>query len=427
MWALAALVGGKNSSRADSRSPQTTQGLPRSMSLRTQLLIWVGFFAVTILMVWIFRPILLPFVIGLILAYLLNPLVGALERIHIGRPWATAIVLLAVIVIIFTIFIILVPPLVEQALGLLGRLPGYVGDLQELAQRIVPQLAEWLGPERMNQLEASIAELAGRSVDFVGSLTATLATSGLNVINTIALLIITPVVAFYLLIDWDGMLRRVDDLLPRDYADEIRGVLNQIDRSMAGVIRGQGSVVLVLCIYYATALTTAGLNYGLAIGLIGGVLSFIPYVGFAVGFVLSMTVALVQFWPDQWLFVLIVFGVYMVGQFLEANVLYPKLVGQSIDINPVWLMFALFAFGLLFGFLGLLLAVPLTAIAGVLARYGLRKYQESSLYLGRQVAAGADVPDSGEAASAAPAPAVVEKTVDPTPPPKRPRATKGKP
>ena len=353
------------------------------MSLRTQVLVWVGFLAVTILLLWVFRPILLPFVIGLILAYLLNPIVNILQRVRISRPWASAIVLLVVITIITTIFVILLPPLAEQAVDLLAGLPGYVTDLQALAQSIVPQLAEWLGPERMAQLEASIADIAGRSVEFAGSLTAQLATGGLNVINTIALLIITPVVAFYLLIDWEGMLERVDDLLPRDYADEIRGVLHDIDRSMAGVLRGQGSVVLVLSIYYATALTTIGLNYGLAIGLIGGALSFIPYVGFAVGFVLSMTVALVQFWPDQWLFILIVLGVYMVGQFLEANVLYPKLVGQSIDINPVWLMFALFAFGLLFGFVGLLLAVPLAAIAGVLTRYGVRKYQASPLYRGR--------------------------------------------
>ncbi len=151
---------------------------------------------------------------------------------------------------------------------------------------------------------------------------------------------------------------------------------------MAGVIRGQGSVILVLCVYYGTALSLVGLNFGLAIGLIGGLLSFVPYVGFLTGFALSMTVALVQFWPDQWGFILIVLAIYGVGQFLEANILYPKLVGQSININPVWLMFALFAFALLFGFVGLLLAVPLAAISGVLTRYALQKYQASPLYLG---------------------------------------------
>ena len=354
-----------------------------------QVLVWGGFFAVTILMAWVFRPILLPFVLGLIVAYLVNPLVNLLQRIRIGRPWGSALILLIVIALITSLFVVVLPPLIEQAIGLVSGMPGYVTAIQDLAQQVVPQLAEWLGPERTAQLEQSIAELSGRSVEFIGSLTAQLAASSLNVFTTLALLIITPVVAFYLLIDWEGMLKRVDDLLPRDHADEIRGVLRDIDRAMAGVIRGQGGVVLVLSIYYATALTLAGLNYGLAIGLIGGALSFIPYVGFATGFILSMTVAVVQFWPDQWLFIVIVLAVYMVGQFLEANILYPKLVGQSININAVWMMFAIFAFGLLLGFVGILLAVPLTAIAGVLTRYALRKYQQSTLYLGTSM------PDDG--------------------------------
>ena len=352
------------------------------MTLRNQVLVWVGLFLVTILLLWVFRPILLPFVVGLALAYLLNPLVNLLGRFGINRVWASAIVLFLGIAVIVGMLLMLVPLFGQQAVGLVARLPGYVTDLQKLAQTLAPQFSEWLGPERAAQLEASLADLIGRAVELAGSITAQVAQSGITVINTIAILFITPVVAFYLLLDWEGMIQRVDELLPRAYAEEIRNVLDQIDKSMAGVIRGQGSVILVLCVYYATALSLVGLNFGLAIGLIGGLLSFIPYVGFLVGFALSMAVALVQFWPDQWLFLLIVLGVYMVGQFLEANILYPKLVGQSININPVWLMFALFAFGLLFGFVGLLLAVPLAAVTGVLTRYALGKYQASSLYRG---------------------------------------------
>lgn len=385
-----------------------------------QVLVWVGFFAVTIIMAWVFRPILLPFVLGLILAYLLNPLVNLLQRVRIGRPWGSAFILLVFITVIITLFVIVVPPLLEQAVGLVTGMPGYITALQDLAQQVVPQLAEWLGPERTQQLEESIADLTGRSVELMGAITAQLATSSLNVFTTIAWLVITPVVVFYLLIDWEGMLRRIDDLLPRDHANEIRGVLKDIDRAMAGVIRGQGGVVLVLSIYYATALTTAGLNYGLAIGLIGGALSFIPYVGFATGFILSMAVALVQFWPDQWLFIVIVFGVYVVGQFLEANILYPKLVGQSININAVWMMFALFAFGLLLGFVGLLLAVPLTAIAGVLTRYALRKYQESTLYRGVSDPDPTPVPAGAGAGTQTAA----EVPATPRPPGKRPSAKK---
>lgn len=352
------------------------------MTLRIQVLVWVGFFLATILVLWVFRSILLPFVVGLALAYLLNPMVNLLQKIGLSRAWASAIVLLFVIAIIFSLFLMLVPLVAQQVIGLVAKVPGYVTDLQALAQTLAPQLSEWLGPERAAQFEASLAELIARGLELAGSITAQVAQSGITVLNTIAILFITPVVAFYLLLDWEGMVKRVDDLLPRAYRDEIRGVLDQIDKSMAGVIRGQGSVILVLSIYYATALSLTGLDFGLAVGLIGGLLSFIPYVGFLVGFSLAMTIALVQFWPDQWLFVVIVFAVYMVGQFLEANILYPKLVGQSININPVWLMFALFAFALLFGFVGLLLAVPLAAITGVLTRYALAKYQASSLYRG---------------------------------------------
>ena len=356
--------------------------MPGLLTLRNQVLVWAGFFVAAILLLWLFRSILLPFVVGLTLAYLLNPVVNLLQRVGIGRPWASMLVLGLVIALVLGLFLAIVPLVAVQAAGLISLLPGYIRDLQELLREWAPQFNEWLGPERAAQLEGSLADLIGRGVEITAGITAQLAQSGLTVLNTIAVMFITPVVAFYLLIDWEGMVKKIDELLPRQYQVEIRGVLGDIDKAMAGVIRGQGSVILVLCIYYGTSLTLTGLNFGLAIGLIGGLLSFIPYVGFLVGFALSMTVALVQFWPDQWVFILIVLAVYVVGQFLEGNILYPKLVGQSININPVWLMFALFAFALLFGFVGLLLAVPLAAISGVLARYALGKYQASTLYRG---------------------------------------------
>lgn len=352
------------------------------MTLRNQLLIWAGILLVTVLLIWVFRSILLPFVVGMALAYLLNPVVNVIQGVGIPRAFASALVLLLVFAVILGIFLMLVPLVSAQVAGLVLRLPSYIGDLQALVQGLAPQFTDWLGPERAAQVEASLAEMIGWGVEFAGSLTAQVAQSSITVLNTIAVMFLTPVVAFYLLLDWDGMVKRVDELLPRQHHAEITGVLRQIDRAMAGVIRGQAGVILVLCIYYSTALWLVGLDFGIAVGLIGGLLSFVPYVGFLVGFALSVTIAAVQFWPDMWLHFVIVLAIYGVGQFLEANVLYPKLVGQSININPVWLMFALFAFALLFGFVGLLLAVPLTAIAGVLTRYALQKYQASSLYRG---------------------------------------------
>ena len=352
------------------------------MTLRNQVLIWVGFFAVLILLLWLFRGILLPFVVGAALAYLLNPLVNQLQAWKFNRAWATAVVLFCVIAIILGLFYMLVPLVGQQVVGLVQRLPGYASDLQELARRWAPELNQWLGPERAAQLESSISDILGQAVGLVGVVTTEVVNSGMTVISVIGFIIFTPVVTFYLLLDWDGMVRGLHSLLPRDHKVEILGILREIDSSMAGVIRGQGGVILILAAFYATALTLVGLNFGLAIGLIGGLMSFVPFVGFAIGFVLSMGIAIVQFWPDWW-FIVIVFAIYMVGQFIEGNILYPKLVGSSININPVWLMFALLAFGALFGFVGLLLAVPLAAIGGVLIRYGVRKYKASTLYRGQ--------------------------------------------
>ncbi|RZA28425.1 MAG: AI-2E family transporter [Lysobacteraceae bacterium] len=357
------------------------------------MLVWAGFFLVAILLLWVFRTILLPFVLGMTLAYLLNPLVNLMQRVRIPRALASAVVLFLVLAVILGLVLMLVPLVSTQVAGLVLRLPAYIGDLQHLVQEWAPQLNDWLGPQRAAQLEASLADMIGTSVELIGSLAAQAAQSGFGVLSTLVVLFITPVVAFYLLVDWDGMIKRVDTLLPRQHRDEIRGVLGQIDRAMAGWLRGQGSVIVVLCVYYCTALWLVGLDFGIAIGLIGGILSFVPYVGFLIGFGLSMTIGLVQFWPDMWVQLLIVLGVYIIGQFLEGNILVPNLVGQSININPVWLMFALFAFGLLFGVVGLLLAVPLTAIAGVLIRYAVARYQHSSLYLGETIPDAPHVPD----------------------------------
>lgn len=352
------------------------------MTLRNQVLIWIGFGVFVIVCLWLFRGILLPFVVGAALAYLLNPLVNQLQRWHFSRGWATAVVLLSVVAIIVSLFFMLLPLVGQQVVGLIQRLPGYTADLQALARQWAPELNEWLGPERAAQVEASVTGLLGRMVGIAATIPGELVAIGLTGISMIGFVIFTPVVAFYLLLDWEGMVRGLNNLLPRDHKDEIDTILADIDSAMAGVLRGQGSVLLIDAVYYATALSLVGLNFGLSIGLIGGLLSFIPFVGFAVGFGLSMGIAIVQF-GTNWPMILVVFLIYMIGQFLEGNVLYPKLVGSSININPVWLMFALLAFGALFGFVGLLLAVPLAAIGAVLIRFGVRKYKSSSLYRGQ--------------------------------------------
>ena len=355
------------------------------MTLQNQIKAWVIMFVLFILFMWVFRGILLPFIAGMILAYLLDPVADLLEKIKFSRFWATLTILVTAVAFFIGLFLFIVPPLIQQLIGLIERLPGYIAQLQlfatEYANKYAPTIIERLGEERTAEIQEWFNGALNQGIGFLVEITTRVAQSGLTLINALGLMIVTPVVAFYLLLDWDKMVQRVDELLPRAHRDEVRYVFGEIDIAMAGFLRGQSSVVTILAIFYATALTLVDLNFGLAIGLAAGFFSFIPYVGFLVGFVLSIGVAIVQFWPD-WFMVGVVFGIFMVGQFIEGNILYPKLVGRSIGVHAVWLMFALFAFAFLFGAVGVLLAVPLAAIAGVLGRYAVKRYLDSPLYGG---------------------------------------------
>ena len=204
--------------------------------------------------------------------------------------------------------------------------------------------------------------------------------SGMALFNFLSLLFVTPVVAWYLLRDWDRIVAKVDQWLPRPYAEEIRGQMEEIDKRLAGFVRGQAMVCFFLAAFYGTGLTALGLNYGLVVGVVAGLISFIPYVGSVTGFVLSMLLALVQFDNPWWIGA--VAGVFIVGQAIEGNFLTPKFVGGRVGLHAVWVILALFAFGALFGFVGVLVAVPVAAVIGVLTRYLLQRYLESRYYTG---------------------------------------------
>jgi predicted PurR-regulated permease PerM len=209
----------------------------------------------------------------------------------------------------------------------------------------------------------------------------TLWTKGAALLSLFSLMFITPVVTFYLLLDWDRVVASFDDLIPLRQRATVHGLVREIDSALSGYLHGQLTVCVILGVYYAIGLTVAGLNYGILIGVVSGFLTFIPYVGSLTALVVSLCVALAQFYPD-WTHILVIVGIVLVGQFLEGNVLSPKLVGESVGLHPVWLIFALLACGYLFGFVGLLLAVPLAAAAGVLTRFALRRYRASPLYVG---------------------------------------------
>jgi len=349
------------------------------MNLQRQLLFWLGTLIVFIFLVWLLKDILLPFIAGTVLAYLLNPLTDRLERNGVSRGIATLVTVVSFILFFVVVGFVFVPVLGTQLVSFIQKLPGYITRLQEL---VTVENKEWLQHTigmSLPDIQKSLGDLVGENARWLGSVVQSVWSGGRALISIFSLLVITPVVAFYVLNDWHAVIDKVDSWLPRRHRATIRELAGQIDRAIAGFLRGQASVCFIMGIYYALALVLVGLNFGFLIGVSTGVLTFIPYVGSLSGFLIGMIVAVVQFFPSWWP-IIGVAVVFIIGQFLEGYVLSPKLVGESVGLHPVWLMFALFAFGYLLGFVGLLIAIPLAAAIGVLLRFALARYMASPLY-----------------------------------------------
>jgi len=353
------------------------------MSLQRQALFWLGALVALAFFLYLFSGILLPFVAGLALAYLLDPLADRLEALGLPRVAATIVILLSVLLILVAAIILIAPLLGQQIVGLIQRLPETIARLQEL---LATQRQSWLGGvfnQGLSQLRDSLGTVVSQAVNWITAFLGSLWASGDAIMSVVSLLVVTPVVAFYMLIDWDRMVGTIDAWTPLRHKQTVRTLAREMDDSIAGFVRGQALVCLLLGTFYGIALSIVGLNFGLVIGLTAGLIGFIPYVGSLTGLIVSVTVAAVQFWPD-WTMVLLVLGIFLVGQFIEGNILQPRLVGASVGLHPVWLMFALVAFGYLFGFVGLLVAVPLAASLGVLMRFAIRRYLESPFYTGAE-------------------------------------------
>ena len=330
----------------------------------------------------VFSSILLPFVAGMALAYFLDPVADRLQRLGLSRLMATIVILIGFLLGVVLVVIIIVPLLSSQLSDFISNVPGYITNLQMLITDFDPEwLRENFGVEPA-ALRDGLSGLVTQGAGFITTLLQSLWNSGKAIVDVVALFVVTPVVAFYMLLDWDRMVASIDNCVPRDHVRTVRQLARDVNSATAGFVRGQGTLCLVLGAMYAIGLTVVGLNFGLLIGLFAGLISFIPYVGSLVGLVLSVGVACVQFWPD-WPMVVLVAAIFFGGQFIEGNILQPKLVGQSVGLHPVWLMFALFAFGSLFGFVGLLLAVPAAAAVGVLVRFAVSRYLASPLYKGK--------------------------------------------
>ena len=359
------------------------------MSFRLHAAFWIAALLFLLTFLWVFSDILLPFILGMALAYLLDPIADRLEAAGMSRFWATITIVLMSVLVLALLALIVVPLLVAQLSGFLERLPDYVDRLQTLGNWFFQtEIGQYLGGRTP---DTGVEQVVSQGAAWVASVLGSVWAGGQALIGVVSLLVVTPVVAFYLLYDWDRMLARLDHLIPRDQVQTVRQLGHDIDAAMAGFVRGQGAVCLILGAFYAVALSVVGLNFGFLIGSAAGLISFIPFVGSIVGFVLSVGVAIVQFWPE-WIWILVVAGIFGAGQFLEGNILQPRLVGSSIGVHPVWLMFALFAFGSLFGFVGVLLAVPVTAAIGVLVRFAVGQYRQSPLFWGRNGRPPADRP-----------------------------------
>lgn len=344
------------------------------------------------LFLYLFSGVLMPFAAGIALGYLLDPVAEKLERLGLNRLGAALFILAVSIVLIVLALVLIGPVLGHQLSGFVENLPRIVLRLQSLVSDWSARLLDtsWgsdlatrlgVGSGNPGDIQKALADYAGEAAKWLGGFAKSLISGGAALVGILSLIVVTPVVAFYILVDWNRMIASMKSLVPPRYLPEVSAVAGDMDAALAGFLRGQSLVCLFLGLWYGLGLTLIGLNYGFLIGITAGFLSFIPYVGSLTALVVSAIVALVQGWPD-WTMLAKALAVVIAGQFLEGNVLSPKLVGESVGLHPVWLMFALLASGSLFGFTGLIVAVPVAAALGVLLRFFFARYRQSPFYLG---------------------------------------------
>ncbi|MHA3977742.1 AI-2E family transporter [Halovulum sp. GXIMD14794] len=347
-----------------------------ALSPQQQVRYWGIAAVVLVAFLWVMGNTLLPFLIGAAIAYLLNPAASRLQAAGLPRVAATALITgIAVLLLVLT-GLVVIPFLVGQIGDFIDALPGLVEQFRNQMDLRYPELfAEGSAVRRgLAGMEDALREGGLKVVTSV-------LTSSLALIDFLLVLVLAPVVAFYLLMDWDRLIAGIDDLLPREHAPEVRRLASEVDEVLSGFVRGQLSVCLLLGGFYAISLALIGLQFGVVVGLFAGLVSFIPFVGSILGGILSVGLALFQFW-GEWQWVAAVAAVFVAGQMIEGNVLSPKIVGDKIKLHPVWLIFALSAFGALLGFSGLLIAVPAAAVVGVLIRYAVAQYKSGRLYTG---------------------------------------------
>ena len=343
---------------------------------KDQFRLWGVAALVFLLLIWLLGDVLLPFLVGGAIAYFLDPVADRLERAGLSRVAATTVISLGALLLVILLVLAVIPTLVNQLTALINTAPEGAKRMQGFLLERFPDLADSTSTIRQTLAEIGAA-IQARGAELANGVL----TSALGLISAVVFIVVVPVVAFYLLLDWDKMVAKVDAMLPLDHAPTVRRLAGEIDTVLASFVRGQLSVCLALGTFYAVALMAAGLQFGLVVGAIAGAITFIPYIGSIIGGTLAVGLALFQFWGD-WVSIGIVAGIFALGQFVEGNILTPKLVGKSVGLHPVWLLFALSAFGSVFGFVGMLIAVPVAAAIGVLTRFAVEQYRASLLFQG---------------------------------------------
>lgn len=360
--------------------PEDTRSALKVNATRAQRIgLLVGLFVAALVAMQLFASVLTPFATAAVLAYVLHPAAERLTNLGLGRGFVAFLLIIAVLAAAFVFALLLYPLLIMQAGLLISRLPIYVSQVQVWAEDVMTHMQKGLLKDVMDEkLRDLVSGQAAAMLSFVLSNIYRVVGGGFALFNVLSFVVVTPFVTFYLLRDWPFIVGMVDSWLPRRYAAVIRAQSKEVDRILSAWVRGQALCCVILALYYILALQLVGLDFGVIIGLAAGLLSFIPYVGSIMGGVTSLGLAMAQF-PD-WTGVAMVAGVLVVGHTLEGYVIYPRYLGDKVELPAVWVMFALFAGGAAFGFLGVMLAVPMAATIGVLCRFWLRRYLESPLY-----------------------------------------------
>jgi len=350
--------------------------------MERQVLFWLAALLVAVLIIGALREILLPFIVGIFVAYALNPIVDGLARIGLSRTLASAIIMAIGVALLVVLLINVAPILYQQAEKLALGLPDQLKQLRTVIEAVAREKLGARFPEFSAALDRAVTSLTENWANIASLAAKSLWDQIRSLFNLLSLLLVTPLVAFYLLVDWYPMLNKIDGWLPRDHAPTIQRLGMEVNSAVSAFVRGQGVVCLILAAFYGALLSIVGLEYGLLVGIATGILSFVPFVGWALGLLTALGLAAVQFWPHTqpiWL----VAAVFAGGQMLDAAVLSPMIVGSRIGLHPVWLLFSLFVFSYLFGFVGVLVAVPVAAAVGVLVRFALNLYLESNVYKGK--------------------------------------------